>query len=436
LLRGGRPDGGIGLIPDWWQAAGLLVLLGFSAFFSSSETALFSLPRSAIHAFGRSTRRGRREVVELLRRPRRLLVDILVGNTLVNIAAASLATAVTIDLLGGRDDPQAVESAVLWATLVMTAVILLVGEIVPKSYAIENAERLAPRLSFPLRLYRRIIAPVGVLLERLSDGIVSLLQTPGLTVTRLSTADLATAVELGHDEGSLDAFEREVVNNILEMEETTVGEVMTPRVEIESLDLGTPPEAWIPAFLESGYSRMPVVEGDPDRVAGVLYARDLLALRAHGTSIPGLRTLLREPFFVPESMRILELLHELRQRGLHFAVVIDEYGSVSGVVTMEDLLEEIVGDIADSRDEEEASFKLLEPGVAVVYAGLDLEDFARAVGLPLEDEWAETVGGWLINRLGRIPREGETLAMSPLRVHVLSGRANRVLWLRVEWKSS
>ncbi len=412
------------------------MLLGLSAFFSSSETALFSLPRSAIHAFGRSTRRGRREVVELLRRPRRLLVDILIGNTLVNIAAASLATAVTIDLLGGRDNPQAVESAVLWATLVMTAVILLVGEIVPKSYAIENAEHLAPRISFPLRIFRRLIAPVGVLLERLSERIVALLRTPGLTVTRLSTADLATAVDLGHDEGSLDAFEREVVNNILEMEETTVGEVMTPRVEIESLDLVAPPETWIPAFLESGYSRMPVVEGDPDRVIGVLYARDLLALRARGTPTPELRTLLRDPFFVPESMRIHELLHELRQRSLHFAVVIDEYGSVAGVVTMEDLLEEIVGDIADSRDEEEASFKLLEPGVAVVYAGLDLEDFARSVGLPLEDEWAETVGGWLINRLGRIPREGETLGIPPLRIHVLSGRANRVLWLRVEWKST
>ena len=362
-------------------------------------------------------------------------MDILIGNTLVNIAAASLATAVAIDLLGGPDDPQAVESAVLWATLVMTAIILLFGEIVPKSYAIENSERLAPRLSAPLRLFRRLIAPVGVLLERLSDRIIALLRTPGLTVTRLSTADLATAVELSHDEGSLDAFEREVVNNILEMEETTVDEVMTPRVEIESLDLGTPAEAWIPAFLESGYSRMPVVEGDPDRVIGILYARDLLALRARGIPSPGLRTLLREPFFVPESMRILELLHELRQCSLHIAVVIDEYGSVSGVVTMEDLLEEIVGDIADSREEEEASFKLLEPGIAVVYAGLDLEDFAEAVGLPLEDEWAETVGGWLINRLGRIPREGETLAVPPLRVHVLSAHSNRVLWLRVEWKA-
>jgi len=346
-----------------------------------------------------------------------------------------MATAVAIDLLGGQQDPRAVESGMLWATLVMTAVILLFGEIVPKSYAIENAERLAPKVTGPLRFFNRLIHPVGALLVWIGDGIVIRLRPAHMTATRLSTSDLATAVELGHHEGVLDAFEREVVNNILELAETTVGEVMTPRVEIEYLDLSVPSGAWATAFRESGYSRLPVVDGDLEKVVGVLYARDLLALRGRGSAIPRLEALVRSPWFVPEAMRVQELLAEFRRRSLHFALVIDEYGSVSGVVTMEDVLEEIVGDIVDSRDEEEATFKPLGPGVAVVYAAMDLEDFAARVGLPLEDDQAETVGGWLLHRLGRIPAAGETHVVPPLRIHVLSGRPNRVLWLRVEWKA-
>ena len=417
-----------------WQLAALLALLALSAFFSSSETALFSISRSRIHAMERSDRRSHRRAAALLRSPRRLLVSILVGNTLVNVGSASLATATAIGMLAATGNPRAVQEGMLWATLLMTAVLLLAGEILPKSFAIERAEQLGPAVSGPLALFTTLIAPVRAFLEWTSDVLSRPFRHGRLAAPKLSSSELATAVELGHYEGVVDAFEREIINNILEMEERTIGEVMTPRVGGESLDVGAGQETWIQVFRESGFSRLPVVEGDLDHVAGILYAKDYLAVRARGGGRPELAELVRDPFFAPESMKVLELLRVFKGEGLHFALVIDEYGSVEGVITMEDLLEEIVGDIADSRDEEESPFKLLAPGVAVVFAGWDLEEFAEATGYALEDPNAETVGGWLVNRLGRIPMAGETITIPPFRIHVLAAGPTRVLWLRAEWR--
>ncbi|MFO7767416.1 MAG: hemolysin family protein, partial [bacterium] len=351
------------------------------------------------------------------------------------VGSASLATATAISILSATGNPRAVQEGVLWATLLMTALLLLVGEILPKSFAIERSEQLGPAVSGPLAAFTTLIRPLRALLEWISGVLTRPFRHGGLAAPKLSSRELATAVELGHYEGVVDAFEREIINNILEMEERTVGEVMTPRVDVESLETGTEMDEWVEAFQETGFSRLPVVSGDLDHVVGVLYAKDYLAVRARGGGRPALEDLIREPFFIPESMKVLELLRVFRREGLHFALVIDEYGSVEGVVTMEDLLEEIVGDIADSRDEEESPFKMLAPGVAVVFAGWDLEEFAGATGFTLEDPHAETVGGWLVNRLGRIPMAGETVTVPPFRVHVLAAGPARVLWLRAEWRT-
>lgn len=414
----------------------LIFLLCLSGFFSSSETALFSLNRSRVAAIELSERRSWRRALGLLRRPRRLLVSILVGNTLVNVAVASLGTVVAIDLLSSPDSPRAVGAGILWATVIMTILILFFGEIAPKSFALENAEKISPLVAGPLSGFIALIMPIRVVLERTNDLLISLVRPGRLAGPALSSDELATAVEVGHDEGIVDAFERKVINNILDLESRTVGDVMTPRVEVESLDIDTPVEGWAKAFRASGFSRLPVIEGDLEKVAGVFYAKDYLAVQVRVTARHELRSLLREPYFVPESTKVVELLRAFRDRQLHFAMVIDEYGSVSGLVTMEDVLEEIVGDIADSRDKEEAPFKLIAPGVAVVFAGWELEEFAEVTGFPLEDEYAETVGGWLVNRLGRIPKTGETITLPPFRFHILSSRPNRVLWVRAEWRVS
>ena len=419
-----------------WQLVALFLLLALSAFFSSSETALFSISRSRIAAMERSERGSHRRAARLLRTPRRLLVSILVGNTLVNVGSASLATAVAIGMLSATGNPRAVQEGMLWSTLVMTVLLLLAGEILPKSFAIERAEQLGPAVSGPLALFNAVIGPVRAVLEWTSEVLTRPFRGGELAAPRLSSSELATAVELGHFEGVVDAFEWEIINNILEMEQRTAGEVMTPRVDVRTLEAGAGIEEWVRAFRESGFSRLPVVEGDLDHVLGVLYAKDYLAVRARGGGRPALEELAREPLFVPESMKVLELLRVFRGEGLHFALVIDEYGSVEGVVTMEDLLEEIVGDIADSRDEEEAPFKLLGPGVAVVFAGWELEQFAEATGFTLEDPHAETVGGWLVNRLGRIPAAGETVAVPPFRIHILAAGPTRILWIRAEWRTA
>ncbi len=418
-----------------WQIIGLLLLLVVSAFFSSSETALFSLSRGRVRAMERSDRPSRRRVAELLRSPRRLLVSILIGNTLVNVGSASMATVVAIGLFSDAGSAQSVEQGMLWATVIMTILILFFGEIAPKSFAIEHAEGLSQATARPLALFIRLLGPLGTMLDALNSGLLRLVGSRQLEPPDISSEELAAAVAFGHDEGFVDAFERDVVNNILTMEEGTIGEVMTPRVDVKSLDVAAPEAEWAAAFGKSGYSRLPLIDGDLDHVVGVLYAKDYIAVRLLGTGPIDPRALARKSYFVAESMKSLELLHEFRRQQRHFALVIDEYGSVSGVVTMEDLLEEIVGELADSRDVEEAAFKLLEPGVAVVFAGSDLDEFSAAVGVPLQDDHAETVAGWLVNRLGRIPRTGETLNVSGFRIHVLSAGPTRVHWLRVEWKT-
>ena len=383
----------------------------------------------------RSDRPARRRAASLLREPRRLLISILVGNTLVNVAAASLATAVAIGLFSQAGSARPVEQGMFWATVGMTVLILFFGEVAPKSFAIENAEVLAPLSSGPLSLFMRLLGPVAALLDRLSDRMIVWMSRPQLAAPRLSSRELSAAVDLGHYQGVLNAFEREVVNNILELESRSVGEVMTPRVDVKSIDVEQLDERWGEIFRTTGHSRIPLVDGDLDRTVGVLYAKDLLSVRLLGTAPSDPKGMAREPYFVPESTRVLGLLQEFRERQRHFALVIDEYGSVSGVVTMEDLLEEIVGDIADARDGEEIPFRLLEPGTAVVYAGLELDAFSDATGVGVRDPNAETVGGWMLNALGRIPQTGETVAVPPFRIHVLSARPNRVLWLRVEWKA-
>ncbi len=415
-----------------WQLIILFVLLLFSGFFSSSETALFSLGKGQISEMDRSDRGSRRRVALLLAKPRRLLVGILVGNTLVNIAAASLGTAVAIDLLTPAGSGQAVGEGVLWATVIMTVLILFLGEIVPKSFALENATRLAPRISRPLFIFLALVKPLRVILMWINDFFLTLLRPSLLEGPDLSSDELASAVEEGYDAGILDTFEREVINNLLDMERRTVGDIMTPRVEIVSLDRDTRPEEWKEMFHTNGFSRVPVTAGDLDSVEGVLYARDVLAAQAGVTTRPDISVLARPPWFIPESMKAMDLLGEFRERQVHLALVIDEYGSVSGLVTMEDVLEEIVGDIADPRGEE-SPFRLIEERVAVVFAGWELDEFSRAVGIDLIDRYSETVGGWIVNRLGRIPATGETLELGPFRFHILAANPTRVLWLRVEW---
>ncbi len=384
---------------------------------------------------GSSERIAERRVSRLLAEPRRLLVSILVGNTLVNIAAASLGAMVVIGLLPGGAEEAASGRAVVWTTVVMTALILFFGEIVPKSYALEYDEKLARFIGAPLAAFMVLITPVRVILERANELLFTL--TGGLVPDHphLSSGELATAVDMGHTSGVVDAFEREVINNIIGLEEHTVGEVMTPRVEVIALSARMPPGQWLDRFRASGFSRLPVIGEDLDHITGICYAKDLLEL---GTRVDESREapgLVREPYYVPESMKAVDLLAEFRRRQLHFAVVIDEFGSTAGVITMEDLLEEIVGDIADSRDQEEAPFKLVAPEAAVVYAGMELEAFAARIGYRLSDEHAETVGGWLTNRLGRIPAAGEDLSLGPFRIRILSARPTRVLWLRVEWEA-
>ncbi len=314
----------------------------------------------------------------------------------------------------------------------MTVLILFVGEIGPKSFALENASRLSPLISRPLLLFTVFIKPLRVILVWINDRLIALLHPSLLEGPDLSSDELATAVDEGYDAGILDTFEREVINNLLEMERRTVGDIMTPRVEIVSMDRDTPAGEWREFFHSSGFSRAPVIAGDLDAVDGILYARDYLAARTEASVSPDLSNLVRPPWFVPESMKAMDLLGEFRSRQVHLALVIDEYGSVSGLVTMEDVLEEIVGDIADPRGEE-APFRLIEDGVAVVFAGWELDEFTRAVGIELRDRYSETVGGWLVNRLGRIPVTGETLDLGPFRFHVLAASPTRILWLRIEW---
>jgi putative hemolysin len=410
----------------WPEILLLVLLVGAAAFFAASEAAIVSLNRLRARALAEKHIRGSDRLERLLEQLNRTLTSILIGATFVLLAADSVATALFIHWN--------LPNAAIWSTVVMTVVILIFGEILPKTIAVGSGERTALRLAPALDLVTRVLTPVTTAFLWVTDGLVRLLGGKPHVGPYVTEEDIKTLVNVGVEQNVLEEQERELIHSIIEFGDTIVREVMTPRTDMVTVSVTSSPRRALDLVIAEGYSKLPVWEETVDNIIGVVHDRELLIALSNGTiASTSLRSLMRPVTLVPENKRISELLREMQRGKYSLAIVLDEYGGTAGLVTMEDLLEEIVGEIRDEHDEgEEEPIRRIGENEAVVEAGTNIEDVNNALGIALPHEEFETIGGYIVGLFGRLPREGEEIeATDGVRLKVDRTRGRRILAVRV-----
>lgn len=417
----------------------LFVLLLCSGFFSSSETSIFSLGRLERHRIREEKKTFiSRCLQELLERPRRLIVTILIGNELVNITISALSASL-VDNVFFAWTPRSSTDLVLLKTVIATAVcfplLLVAGDITPKTMALYNPRRVARFAAVPLRLFYFLIAPVRWVLASLSNGVVRLFlgESPEVDAP-ITEEEFRYLVDKGDEDGFLWEAEREFIHNIFDFEETRVSEVMTPRTDMFCLQADESLEEILKVIEEEHYSRIPVYEEDKDDITGILYCKDLLGFTVDPEKRRdwNLRALLRKPYFIPQTKKASDLFREFRHNRIHLAIVVDEYGGVAGLVTMEDLLEELFGEILDDYDPEEPQPRKLDEKTMIIPGMMSIEDFNRFAGAELPDEEYDTMGGLVFGLFGRLPAPGAKVSFMAYTFAVEEMEGTRILELRVE----
>ena len=405
--------------------AAILALLLLSAFFSGSETALTAASRSRLYQLAERGDRGARQAVRLIERREVLIGAILLGNNAVNILASALATSLAIGLFG--------EPGVAYATVAMTALVYLFAEVLPKTWAIRHADRTALAVAPALRATVAVLAPVSRSANLIVDRILRLAGRPPGGAP--SAADeLRGIFDLRAREGLVRKDYRDMLRSILDLTDVEVGEIMTHRKNMTMADADLPAAELASFVLESPFTRVPLWRGDPDNIVGVLHAKALLqALRdgdggARGADIVALA---HEPIFVPDTTSLAEQLAAFRARREHFALVVDEYGALQGLVTLEDILEEIVGDIADEYDRPATGIRRQPDGSFAVDGDVTIRDLNRALDTRLPDEEAATAAGLVLDLAETIPQVGEKYAIGDYVFEVVGRERNRIARLRL-----
>jgi putative hemolysin len=409
------------------EIGALLILIVGSAFFSGSEAALISLSRLHARAMVERGVKGADAVVRLLDDRNRLLTSILVGNTVVLLTADSLATALFIRA--------GIPHAAIWSTLVMAVLLLLFGEIIPKTVAVAGNERWAVRLAPVLARIVWVLTPVDNAFLFVTNAIVRVFGVSPIARGPFVTEDdIRNLVNVGAEQNVLEEEEREMIHSIIQFGDTIVREVMTPRLDMVAIEVSSSARRALDLIIAEGYSKLPAYEETIDNVVGVVHDRELLVSLANGAlSNTRLRDLMRPIVVVPESKRVLELLREMQRGKFSLAVVVDEYGGTAGLVSMEDLLEEIVGEIRDEHDEgEEEPIRVISDDEAVIDAGTNIEDVNAHLGLHLPHEDFETIGGLTVGLFGRLPHDGEEVeAGDGVRLKIDRTRGRRILSVRL-----
>lgn len=400
----------------------LVVLLLLSAFFSGSEAALFSLRRAQLKQLESST--AGKKINRLRSVPRKLLVSILIGNLFVNIFSTSAVTSISIDKFGER--------GVGISFALMSILILVVGEIIPKAIALNRPMRFSLLIVYPLSFFHAFFLPLRAPLSFIAETVINILKKQlGVARRYFTHEELITAVRIGRFEGDLGKFEHEVLSNILAFRSKVVREIMTPSVRVFSLPAAMRIEELFDAVIRRGFSRVPIHGESSDEIIGILHIKDLLRGTAPGagTEVTGL---LRPVYHVPETAPVADLFQDLAARKTHLAVVIDEYGSFVGIATMEDILEEIVGEIRDAGEPRTEEYRLISNKKIIVLGSMEIDKFNHVFQTDIQDAEHETVAGYLLGVTGKIPNEGETIEVGNLKFHVISARPNAIKKLRVE----
>lgn len=421
----------------WLTAAGILCLLFMSAFFSGSETALTASSRAKLKTMADKGNGGAHAAMTVTEDSERMIGAILLGNNVVNILSASLATALLTRIFG--------DSGVALATFVMTILVLIFGEVLPKTVAITFPEPVATRVAPIIRLLILIFAPIVSVVRILVRGILRLFGVKADPEAKLLALreEIVGAIALGHSEGAMEKEDRDRLLGALDLSHRTVDEIMRHRRQIEMLDADLPPDEIITRVLASPHTRLPLYRDDEENILGVVHAKDLLRevdrlVRGEEGSVQSIKDLdivkvAMKPYFIPDTTSLDEQMREFLKRRTHFALVVDEYGALQGLITLEDILEEIVGEITDEFDvvQKESALKRAENGDYLVEGQMTIRDLNRAMDWVLPDDEANTVAGLVIHEAQMIPNEGQVFSFHGFRFEVVQRRENRITRLKM-----
>ena len=421
----------------FWISTGIILfLLVLSGFFSGSETALTAASRGKLRAQADKGANGAIRALKITEDNERLIGSVLLGNNLVNILAASMATALFTRLFG--------ESGVALATLVMTLLVLVFAEVLPKTYAITNAETAAALVSRPISIVVLIFSPVVTAVRYFVRGVLRLFGVqidPDSNILAVRE-EIAGALQLGHSEGVVEKEDRDRILGALDLRERAVEEVMLHRSGIEMIDADSDPTDIMEKCLQSNHTRLPVFRDDPENIIGVIHAKDLLRAmykliggpNGDAAALKGFNVadVVMKPYFVPETSTLDEQMRQFLRRRTHFALVVDEYGSLQGLITLEDILEEIVGEITDEFDPDaDHPLKQSDDGHLMVEGAMTIRDLNRATDWSLPDDEANTVAGLVIHEAQMIPTVGQVFSFHNFRFEVIERDGNRITQLKI-----
>lgn len=405
---------------------GILVLLVLSAFFSGSETAITAASRARMHALEKDGDTAAGLVNRLVSAPERLIGAILIGNNLVNILASALATSLFLGLFG--------QAGVAYATLAMTTLVVLFAEVLPKTYAITAPDRVAIKAAPFLRVVVVLLSPLVTVVQLVVRSILG--RNAEGASERLVSAheELRGAIDLHHQEGGVVKHDRDMLGGILDLRELEVGDVMVHRTNMQSVNADDPPKKLLDEILKSPFTRLPVWREEPENIVGVLHVKDLLRQLHRKTATPeeiDILDLASDPWFVPDTTSLKNQLNAFLKRKAHFALVVDEYGEVMGLVTLEDILEEIVGQIADEHDVPDAAIRPQADGTVNVDGIVPIRDLNRRMDWYLPDEEATTIAGLVIHEAQTIPEPGQAFTFYGFRFEILRKQRNQITAMRI-----
>lgn len=384
------------------QFISLILLLLLSAFFSSAETALTAVNKIRIQALAEDGNKKAILLMKILEDYSKMLSAVLIGNNLVNISASSLATTLAIDVFGNM--------AVGIATGLLTLLVLIFGEITPKTLASIHSDQLALVYSGIIYVLMKLLTPFIFLINKLATGVLLLMRVdPSEKSNPMTEYELRTYVDAGHEDGVIESEERQMINNVFDFGDSLAKDIMVPRIDMTFIHIDANYEELMEVFQEEGYTRMPVYEDTTDTVIGIINMKDLFFYdhRKHFS----IRQILREAYFTYEHKNTASLLLEMREQSINFAIVLDEYGATAGLVTLEDLLEEIVGEIRDEYDEEEVDDirEIIPNEEYLVVGSAKIDDINEELNLSLDSEEYDSIGGYIIEQLDCLPMKGQTV---------------------------
>ena len=405
------------------QIITLVFLLLLSAFFSGSETALVSLSRLRVRHLAEKGGRVAKTLKKLKDDPQRMLTSILICNNLVNVAAAAIATSVAIGIFESH--------AIGIATGLMTLLILVFGEITPKSLATQFNEPYAKFVAFPIWYLSIVLYPFIKIFDWFFKSLVKLF---GGTIKKPTVTEdyLKSIVTMGEEEGSIKEIEKDMIHKIFEFDDINAGEIMTPKTDMVLINSKLKIRDALKIILKKTYSRIPVYEKTRDNIRGMVYLKDIIKYTGTGKMNLPISKIMKKPYFVPETKKIDSLLKQFQKRKEHIAIVVDEHGIITGLVTIEDILEEIVGEIIDETEKRDPNIKRLKPGEWMIKGKTDIEEINEKTGMDIkEDEEYDTLGGFILNITGKIPREHEKVIYGKFTMVIEEVEEHRIIRVKI-----